>query len=150
MANPRTPVQVCLCDEGIQAVISRQLSEFESILLKKIDETARNAAEDPAFATLLNNLAVVYHAAGKFGESDALHKQCLAILEAAFGPRHRQVAQSLANRSSLYRTFHEYAEAERLFQVAIRSWDQQSWPSESEMRINLEDSPSAFDREMLW
>ena len=80
-------------------------------------------------AVRLNNLGVRYHAEGKFHESDVAHKECSAILEAG-GPENAPLlAKSLANRAALYRTFQEYSEAERLFQIAIRMSDRYG-PSE--------------------
>ena len=79
-----------------------------------------------------NNLGVAHHAEGRFLESDLAHKECLAILEKNNSDP-RQVAQSLANRAALYRTFLEYHEAERLFQLAIRIWDRHGWPNSSDM-----------------
>ena len=131
--------------------MTNQLPEFESELLKRIHQAKTNTSKGPELAVLLNNLAVVYHTAGKFQEADSLHKQCIAMLDAAFGSQDRRVAQSLANRASLYRTFQEFAEAERIFQLAVRLWDEQGWPSEGEMKTNIEDSPSAsVGSEMLW
>src|SRR5262245_947917 len=78
---------------------------------------------DDSSAIRLNNLGVRYHAEGKFHESNAAHKQCSAILEAAGPESAPLLATSLANRAALYRTFQEYHEAERLFQMVIRLWD---------------------------
>ena len=85
-------------------------------------------------AVRLNNLGVRYHAEGKFHESNEAHKECSAILEAG-GPETPLLAKSLANRAALYRTFQEYHEAERLFQLAIR--------------IGERSAPAASDDEML-
>jgi tRNA (mo5U34)-methyltransferase len=83
-------------------------------------------------AVHLNNLGVRYHTEGKFRESDAAHKECSAILEAA-GPENAPLlAKSLANRAALYRTFQEYHEAERLFQVAMRIWERRGAPAASD------------------
>jgi len=71
-------------------------------------------------AIRLNNLGVQYHAEGRFRESDAAHKECSAILEAGGPESAPSLARSLANRAALYRTFQEYHEAERLFQMAMR------------------------------
>ena len=87
-------------------------------------------------AVRLNNLAIEYHAQGRFNESDVTHKQCLALLESAGRDEPSAIAQSLANRAALYRTMLEYPEAERVFQLAIRVWDRYGWPdfgSASEM-----------------
>lgn len=89
-------------------------------------------------AVQLNNQGVHYHADRKFAESDAAHKQCLAALQQNADEIRPLIAQSLFNRSALYRTMHEFHEAENLFQQAIGIWDQTGWP-----KTNSTD-------EMLW
>ena len=100
-------------------------------------------------ATFLNNLGVLYHAQHKFLDADLAHKRCASVFE-SLGDAQRSLSQSLANRAALYRTFAEYDEAERLFQLAIRLWDRHGWPSVGEQRNNLEESPTALASEMLW
>jgi tRNA (mo5U34)-methyltransferase len=83
-------------------------------------------------AVRLNNLGVRYHAEGKFHESNAAHKECSAILEDGRPESAPLLATSLANRAALYRTFQEYHEAERLFQMAIRLWDRRDMSAVSD------------------
>jgi tRNA (mo5U34)-methyltransferase len=83
-------------------------------------------------AVRLNNLGIRYHAEGKFHESNVAHKECSAILEAGGPENFPLVAKSLANRAALYRTFQEYHEAERLFQMAVRIWDRYGPPAPSD------------------
>ena len=93
----------------------------ERELLTLIEQTQPERRLTWAHATLLNNLAVVYHSQGRFNESDVTHKECIALIEQLCGAGNvRPVAQSLANRAALYRTFHEYTEAERLQQLAMK------------------------------
>src|SRR2546426_8603398 len=119
-------------------------------LTARLTDAEATGVASVAFALLANNLAVVYHAQQRFLDADLLHKRCQAMLESLGG--HQQfVAQSLANRAALYRTFAEYHEAERLFQLAMSLWDQHGWPLQSAMQCNLEDSPdAALTTEMLW
>jgi tRNA (mo5U34)-methyltransferase len=93
-----------------------------------------------AFSTAvqLNNQAVLYHREQKFAEADTAHKECLSALQQNADPLHPLNAQSLFNRSALYRTMHEFHEAENLFQQAIEIWNQTAWP-----KIDSSD-------EMLW
>jgi tRNA (mo5U34)-methyltransferase len=79
-------------------------------------------------AIQFNNHGVLYHGERRFDESDAAHKQCLASLEQNGDESPRLRAQSLFNRSALYRTMHEFHEAENLFQQAIQIWEQIGWP----------------------
>jgi tRNA (mo5U34)-methyltransferase len=89
-------------------------------------------------AIQLNNQGVLLHGERKFAEADAAHKQCFAALNQNPDESCLLLAQSLFNRSALYRTMHEFHEAENLFQQAIRIWDQVGWP-----QIDSSD-------EMLW
>ena len=54
-------------------------------------------------ATSLNNLAVLYHAQGKYAEAEPLYRRALGIREKALGPEHPDVATSLNNLAELYR-----------------------------------------------
>jgi tRNA (mo5U34)-methyltransferase len=101
-------------------------------------------------AVQLNNKAVLYHFKGKIAESDTAHKECLSLLEQNSQDVRRFVAVSLANRAALYRTMHEFHEAERLFQQAIHIWERLGWPQNEEMKYNLEESSSNSNIEMLW
>jgi len=91
----------------------------------------------------LNNLAVTYHRERMFPLSDVAHKQCLALLEKEPSQNALKIAQSLANRAALYRTFHEYHEAERLYQIALRLWDRHAAPLPQETGMLWADRPEA-------
>jgi tRNA (mo5U34)-methyltransferase len=53
-----------------------------------------------------------------------------------------KVAQSLSNLASVYRLVHEFHEAERIFQIAMRIWKQKGWPQTTE---SLSASSAAVD-----
>lgn len=76
----------------------------------------------------MNDRAVRLQAEGKHFEADELYKKSLAIWESTLGPEDVLVAQSLANRASLYRAMGEYHEAERIFQIAQRIWKKRGFP----------------------
>ncbi len=59
--------------------------------------------DHPTTATLLNNLAGLYHATGRYAEAEPLHKRALAIREKVLGPDHPDVATSLENYAALLR-----------------------------------------------
>ncbi len=59
--------------------------------------------DDPTTATLLNNLALLYKAQGRYAETEPLYKRSLAIKEKALSPEHPDVAQSLNNLAALYK-----------------------------------------------
>jgi tRNA (mo5U34)-methyltransferase len=87
-----------------------------------------NAAVTLESAAALNDQAVRLQAEGKHLEADELYKKSLAIWESILGPEDLLVAQSLANRASLYRTMGVHDEAERIFQIAQRVWTKRGFP----------------------
>jgi tRNA (mo5U34)-methyltransferase len=88
-----------------------------------------------------NNLGVSLQRSGTHQEADAAYKQSLAILEAIYGPRHPAVAQSLSNRASLYRDMQVFPEAERVFQIATRIWNEVGWPAEGSGEMEWSEFP---------
>ena len=71
------------------------------------------------FGTSLNNLALLYHAQGRYPDAEALFKRSLTIQEKAVGPDHLYVANSLSGLAILYQTEGRYADAEPLFKRAL-------------------------------
>jgi len=69
-------------------------------------------------AQSLNNLALLYHAQGKYAEAESLYKRSLAIREKVLEPEHAHVAASLNNLAELYHAQGKYAEAEPLYKRA--------------------------------
>ena len=51
--------------------------------------------QHPDLGTALGNLALVYHAQGKFAQAESLYRRALAIREGRLGGDHRLVADSL-------------------------------------------------------
>ena len=85
-------------------------------------------AVTPESAAVLNNEAVRLQAEGKYLEADELYKRSVAMWQSTLGPEDLLVAQSLANRASLYRSMGEHHEAERIFQIAQRIWTKRGFP----------------------
>jgi tetratricopeptide (TPR) repeat protein len=103
--------------------LSRTLGHYQESekLLKRALELREKSLkpDDPALATSLNNLALLYAAQGKYGEAEPLHKRALATLEKALGPEHPQVATNLSNLASLYADQGKHQEAEPLYERAL-------------------------------
>jgi tRNA (mo5U34)-methyltransferase len=126
---------------------SSQLLAYENELQTHLLNAEENHSH--TIPLLLNNLAIIYHAQGRFLDADWTHKRCTTLLESAANTP-RALAQSLANRAALYRTFAEYHEAERLFQLALKLWDSFGWPSAAEQAFNLEESSETLTTQMWW
>jgi len=73
----------------------------------------------PAYATSLNNLAILYQEQGDYAKALPLFQQALAVRKKALGEAHPDYGQSLNNLAVLYRTQRQYAKAMPLFQQAL-------------------------------
>ncbi len=73
--------------------------------------TEEFGADHPTTATLLNNLAFLYHNLGHYAEAEPLYQRTLAISEKALGPEHPDVGTSLENYAALLRETGRSAEA---------------------------------------
>lgn len=67
----------------------------------------------------LNNLGNILAAEGRADEAEGVLRESLAVWEKVLGPDHPNVAAALSNLSTIARTKHKYADAERLLARAI-------------------------------
>ncbi len=65
-------------------------------------------------ATSLNNLAVLYHAQGKYAQAEPLYGRALLVLTRAVGPDHPNVATFLGNYAALLHKLNRDAEADKM------------------------------------
>jgi tetratricopeptide (TPR) repeat protein len=70
-------------------------------------------------ADILNNLALLYRATGRYAQAELLYQRALAIGEKTLGPEHPTIASMLNNLALLYRATGRYAQAEPLHQRAL-------------------------------
>jgi tetratricopeptide (TPR) repeat protein len=94
-------------------------------------------AKDPNVAILLDNLAVLYHAQGKYFSAELLYKRALDVIEAAefnyqralavrekaLGPNHQEVANSLSKLAQLYHGLRRTSAAEFHFKRALKTYE---------------------------
>jgi len=59
----------------------------------------------------LNNLAILYKAAGRYAEAEPLYQRALTIFEAALGPAHPKVLTCRQNYTQLLRERQRQAKA---------------------------------------
>ena len=69
-------------------------------------------SEHPDVATVLDSLAGLYKAQGKYAEAGPQYRRALAILEKALGPEHPNVATVLEHLAAVLRKTNRTAEAE--------------------------------------
>jgi tetratricopeptide (TPR) repeat protein len=72
-------------------------------------------------AMTLNNLAVLYKAAGEYVKAEPLYRRALAIFEAALGPTHPKVRTCRQNYAQLLRDMSRQAEAEARERYAMQA-----------------------------
>ena len=70
-------------------------------------------------APILNSLAVIRQALGKFNESEQTFKECLRVLTASHGEGHPAIASCLNNMALLYEAMNRPKEALRLAQRSL-------------------------------
>ena len=74
---------------------------------------------DTEKAILLNNLAGLYEAQGRYEEAEPLYKKALEISEKVLGEEHPNTATSYNNLAGLYESQGRYEEAEPLYKKAL-------------------------------
>ena len=73
--------------------VAGRYGQAEAILLAAIEAATDAFGDgDVVVAVLRNDLAVTCKYAGRLAEAEALYRQVLPVLEAAFGPEHAEVA----------------------------------------------------------
>jgi len=80
------------------------------------------------YATILNLLAILYQAQGRYSDAEPLFRQSLAIREQMLGRQHPDVAVSLNNLAALYQAQGRYSDADLLHKraLAIRTREQKN------------------------
>src|ERR1700693_6288129 len=75
--------------------------------------------ENPDYATILNNLALLYENTGHYEKAEPLYKQALEIRKRVLGEDHPDYAMSLNNLAGLYYHMGQYEKAEPLLRQAL-------------------------------
>jgi len=83
-----------------------------------IDEGSLRA-DHPNVATVLSNLALLYHDTNRLAEAEPLIRRALAINEVSYGPTHPAVALVLNNLVAVLQATNRLAEAEPLMRRAL-------------------------------
>jgi len=86
---------------------------------------------------LLNNLAVLYHATGAYGQAEPLYKRVLAIYGKALGPEHPDTAMALNNLAGLYHATGAYGQAEPLYKRVLAIYEKALGPEHPDTAMAL-------------
>ena len=85
--------------------MSQAQKEYESAeqLYRKALQIAEQAKKGPGeVASLLSNLASLYHEQEKYSDAEPLYQKSLEMVEKTFGPNHAKVARRLRHLADLY------------------------------------------------
>ena len=102
-------------------VMHRALWEYALPCFERAAEVCGRALpeHDPSLASVLNNLAVLYQAQGRYGEAEPLFVRALEIRENGLPENGLDVAVALNNLAVLYTDQSRYTEAEPLYERAL-------------------------------
>ena len=84
-------------EAGTQCYEQGHYAEAERHFLAALQEVEQFGPHDTRLATVLNNLANLYHTQGTYAQAEPLYQRALAIREEILGLHHPIVAQSLNN-----------------------------------------------------
>ncbi|HJW77637.1 MAG TPA: tetratricopeptide repeat protein, partial [Beijerinckiaceae bacterium] len=108
-----------LSDAGIAEADKGDYAAAEVSLRQAYDVAKEMREADPRRAATANNLGFVLHAEGRPQDALPLYQESLSLREAALGPDHPSVAQSLSNEAEALRALGRAAEAEPLARRAL-------------------------------
>jgi CHAT domain-containing protein/Flp pilus assembly protein TadD len=114
-----------LNEQAIQLYNAGRYAEAEPLYERVIDieiQEQKLGKDDPAVATRLYDLAVIYDSTGCYAGAEALYKRALEIQE-KLGKDDPAVAKSLRGLALLYWETGRYAEAEPLYKRALEIWE---------------------------
>jgi CHAT domain-containing protein len=100
--------------------------------------------DHPNVATVLNDLAELHRAQGRYADAEPLYKRSLAIREKALGPDHLDVAASLNNLALIYEAQGRYAEAESLLKQSLAIKEKTFGPEHPYVAIALHNLASIY------
>jgi len=123
---------------GVEASEEARYGDAEESYLVALKEAEKFGDQDPRLATVLNNLASLFDAQGKYAEAEPLYQRALAIDEKALGPEHPDTAIDLNNLGGLYHDQGKYAEAEPLYQRALAIYEKALGPEHPNVATSLE------------
>ena len=113
---------ICADLEGLGTVLwsGRELTRAENAFAACLELQKEVFTEDnPVCAPILNSLAVVRQAMGRFEEAEADFRECLRVLTKAHGEGHPAIASCLSNFALLCEAMGQPEEALRLAERAL-------------------------------
>jgi tetratricopeptide (TPR) repeat protein/CHAT domain-containing protein len=125
---PEAPAQTVSAREQFRSAVERAEAFRKQVQLPQAAREYEQALdlarqhlgpEDITTAAVMNTLAELYYAMGRYGEAEPLFRRSLEIREKKLGRDHLLVAQSLNNLANLYRDMGRYGEAEPLHRRSL-------------------------------
>jgi CHAT domain-containing protein/tetratricopeptide (TPR) repeat protein len=92
-----------------------------------------------SLAPILNNLAGLYEAQGRYADAEPLYKREIAIYEKTFGTDHPNFARALSGLAVLYTHQARYGDAERLYIRVLAIREKALGPKHPDVATSLND-----------
>ena len=120
-------------------------AERAAQLKAKLAEAEKTAGpDDPATATVLNELAIFHYGQGEFAAAEPLLRRALQIREKALGAGHAQTAQALNNLAQVLQELGRYAEVEPLLERALAMYEKTQGPEHNDVANALNNLASLY------
>jgi CHAT domain-containing protein/Tfp pilus assembly protein PilF len=106
-------------------------------LRARVAELEKSGDSDPALATALNDLAVLYFGQGDYVAAEPLLRRAVSIREATLGEDSPATAQSTNNLAQVLQQRGNYVEAETLLERALRNYEKIRGPDHTDVATAL-------------
>ncbi|HMK35182.1 MAG TPA: tetratricopeptide repeat protein [Desulfomonilaceae bacterium] len=108
---------------GTSYAAQGRVIEAEALMRFSIDILERGGRNPTEQLSIVNNLASLYAARGRFHDAAIAHKKCLEISEKAFGADDPRTASALMDLAAAYASQENFAEAEPLVSRALQVYE---------------------------
>jgi tetratricopeptide (TPR) repeat protein len=100
--------------------------------------------EHPGVVNAINNLALLYRAAGDYVAAETLFERVLEITTDTLGPRDPAIAITINNLGMLYWEQGDHARAARYLDKALSIWERSLGPDRPEVAVSLSNLASLY------
>ena len=136
--------------EALHADVDRLYREGrldEAILLAERALSIQQRAlgpDRPGVVNAINNLALLYRAAGDYGSAEALFERVLEITTDTLGPQDPAIAITINNLGMLYWEQRDHERAAQYLEKALSIWERSLGPDRPEVAVSLSNVASLY------
>jgi len=124
-----------------------RFDEGETLLLKSrtlLEQSGADVARSPAYSDILDNIAYLYAATGRYGEAIKVYDQTLTINHAIFGEDHPNTAAVSNNMGQAYQAISRYSEAEAIFKKSLAIYEHMFGPESPKVAHALDEIANLY------